>query len=160
MTFSAVNIAATAGILGSTWITGGIMNMSTLAIPALLAATLPPQAVATQWNFLFERGKATMPPTAVASLLGYAYLAYDAHARGQGWKGYAAAGLLTVSIVPFTLIVLDPTNRALTAVANGSIKLLGEEGTKVLLQKWARINFFRSLLTLSGSLIGFWSLLG
>lgn len=135
------------------------MSVSIIVVPSLLAARIPGQALATQWAHLYGLGKAIMPTVTIASVLSYAYLAYERSARGDAWTGFVAAAILSGSIVPYTLLFMMPTNNTLAGVANGSIKSLGDDSVRQTLLKWGGMNLFRSLLTLGGSVVGFWSLL-
>jgi hypothetical protein len=138
---------------------GTIAALSTFAIPGLLAVSVPPQMLASQWRVTFEIGKAAMPKFAIASLIGYAYAAFDAYQGGEEWTAFTVAGVLTAAIVPFTLIFMDATNTALIGIATGKTTTLSEEAVRGLVLKWKGLNFTRSLLPLAGSLVGFWRLL-
>ncbi|KUI57085.1 Noranthrone monooxygenase [Cytospora mali] len=155
-------IAASASILGSAWNSGGQAMMSILAIPGLLSATSPvsSQLLAQQWAGIYNRGKVLGPQTAVISLLGYGYLMYDRSSRlNSGWGDYLCAMGLTIGIVPFTLIIMDPTNQALLRVAEGSSSL-GYEAVRELLVRWKGLNLIRSLFPIAGALLGLYGLVG
>jgi hypothetical protein len=129
-------------------------------VPGLLAAPISGQNLAKQWMTIFETGKSQMPKVALLALFGYAYLAYDRHTRGSPWAGYLTAGALTMAVVPFTLLLMSPTNDALIEVATGAARATSDEATRALLQKWKGLNAMRSLLPLAGALVGAWTLLG
>lgn len=137
--------------------------LSALAIPGFLSApAVPAQTLAQQWQGLFARGKVLGPQLAVASLLGYGYLAYQRKtATGpdrQGWAGYVAAAALAISIVPFTIVFMNPTNIALQNVAFGTDKTTSETAVRELLVKWKGLNLVRSFFPLAGAILGFWTL--
>lgn len=150
--------------------------LSLLAIPGLLSASTSPtsvpvsgQLLAQQWAGIYNRGKVLGPQTAVISLLGYGYLLSQCYGRSnssnssrqqdRSWGGYLGAMGLSMAIVPFTLIVMDPTNQALLAVAEGASSL-GLEAVGELLVRWKWMNLVRSLLPLAGSLLGLYVLVG
>lgn len=132
---------------------GGIASLSSFAVPGILSAPAPPQILAKQWETLFNRGKSTMPIVAIASLLGYAYLAYRQKSSGLGWKRYAMAGALTIAIVPYTLIFMGPTNSSLLQAASGATTL-SDDATHSLMLTWKSLNMGRSMLPLAGALLG------
>lgn len=116
--------------------------------------------MAKLWEALYVRGRAQMPRFAALSLLGYSYLAYDRYARGERWGPFALAGALTIGIVPFTLLVMMPTNNALLGVASGTGgQVLSEDAVRSLLLRWKNLNLMRSMFPLAGSLLGLWALL-
>jgi len=91
------------------------------------------------------------------------------------WSGiYGTAAVLTLGIIPWTLIVMWDTNKKLAAHATRDDAALAE-GTKgmvvseqekakragededvpALIKKWGELNFFRSLFVVGGAVIGF-----
>lgn len=94
------------------------------------------------------------------ALFGYGYLAYERrNGHGLGWAKYVGAAALTLGIVPFTAVAMDPTNQALLKVASGA-NVLGEAAVHELLVKWKGLNLTRSLFPLVGAAFGFWGLVG
>jgi uncharacterized membrane protein len=63
-------------------------------------------------------------------------------------------GLLVGAVVPFTFLVIMPTNRRLLA---GN---LGSSETRRLLRKWNLLHSVRTLLSVSALVIMLWQLLG
>lgn len=93
-----------------------------------------------------------MPKFAITCALCYLYVAYDTRSRGGEWKGFAAAGALLVGIVPYTLVVMMPTNNMLHSAAAGA-----HIPTKVVLDlitKWGTMNLVRSLFPLASAITG------
>jgi noranthrone monooxygenase len=132
--------------------------LSLLGIPGLLAVKAPQQVVATQWAGIYDRGRVLGPVTALISLAGYAYLAYDHSSRGLEWKGLVAAGALSAGIIPFTLIFMAPTNAVLLGVAGGAAEGMSDDAVRELIRKWANLNLARSIFPLAGAVVGFWNL--
>ena len=56
---------------------------------------------------------------------------------------YAAAAVLIPSIVPFTLVVIMPTNNKLMAAA-AKPGVLSESDTRNLVQRWKQLNLIRA----------------
>lgn len=134
--------------------------LSILAIPGLLSANGPlpaPQILAQQWAGIYHRGKLLGPQTAVVAALGYGWLAYD-HGRGGRWSTFAGAAALTLAIGPFTVMFMDPTNRALLEIAGGTAGVLGEAAVEELLLRWKGLNLIRSVWPLAGAVVGLWGL--
>ncbi|PSR94190.1 hypothetical protein BD289DRAFT_363871 [Coniella lustricola] len=156
---SATIIAATVGILGSAWNSGGQAMLSILAVPGLLSTTSPvhPQSIAQQWAGIYNRGKVLGPQTAVLSLLGYTYLAYQNKSQGRPWHVFVGAAVISIAIVPFTIVVMNPTNQALLQAAEGANNL-GSEAVSQLLLKWKDLNLMRSFFPLAGAALGFYGL--
>lgn len=137
--------------------------LSLLAIPGLLSTTtpVPNQLLAQQWAGIYNRGKVLGPQTALFGLLGYSYLAYERNSRGLSWSKFLWAAGLTLGIVPFTVIFMDPTNQALLQVAVGGVgAATGEEALRELLIKWKDLNLMRSSFPLAGAALGLWGLVG
>lgn len=60
-----------------------------------------------------------------------------------GGTGWLVGGLLLLSVVPFTLVVILPTNRALLAAAPGQ----ESERVAALLVRWGRLHAVRSVVS-------------
>ncbi|KAJ5625585.1 hypothetical protein N7510_001894 [Penicillium lagena] len=181
-----IRIAQAIGTVGCALAAGGISTLSWIGLPTLaLPARFPsdPSVPGTpishlthQWLFLFKRGHDTFPTLATASSLANGYLAWtlrDAGASpigGYSWTTcYVAAIAATMSIVPWTLILINNTNVKLTAHATrddkGSAKELGTQETARrakddaevpgLLRYWSMLNLVRSVFPLVGAVIGF-----
>lgn len=95
-----------------------------------------------------------MPKVAGTVALAYAYAAYDAHSRGTSWKGYLSAAALVISIVPFTIVFMTPTNSTLLAAVSGQ-SVLSQATLSELIRKWSFLNITRSFLPLLGAATGF-----
>ena len=81
---------------------------------------------------------------------------------------YALSGLLTIGIVPFTMVFMGKLNDKLTRKAEDSKALKAEdhvvqagmpkgESSKELLDRWATYNFIRGLFPLAGAILGLWT---
>lgn len=114
--------------------------------------------LAQQWAGLFTRGKALGPSVGLLSASGYGFLARRAASQSSS-RSFLGALVLSIGIVPFTLLVMDTTNRALLRVAAGEDKL--EDGAvRELLSRWRAQNLVRSLLPLTSAALGLWTLFG
>lgn len=137
--------------------------LSLLAIPGLLSPPSPglgAQALAQQWDVVFRRGRVLCPLTAVLAALGYGHLAWRSSPRAAGGtRSLVGAAALSLAIVPFTLLVIGPTNKALQRAAAGEGPL-GEGAVRELVRRWSTLNLVRSLLPLSSAVLGLWTLVG
>ena len=146
----------------STLTSGLSLGFSTFLVPRLLEA--PTQLMLKQWAHAYAAGHNIMPLTAATAAATYFWLA--AKSPVAQTRGYLAAGLLTVGIVPYTLAFMMPTNRRLHAADkrfNGvEAKAKGEEevgaeeaeGFKALVDWWGVLNLGRAVLLMAGSACG------
>ena len=112
--------------------------------------------LARQWQVIYDIGKASGPPisiTAAGSLI-YAMTRIPAGLTTQR-RLYVAAASLFVSIMPFTLIVLAPTNTKL--LKRAAVEAKGEEieeregqSTPELIRHWAGLNAVRGIPPILG----------
>lgn len=129
---------------------GSIASITLIGVPSALAV---PQSSAEIWHGLFTHGMALMPKVGATVAAAYALAAYDTRSRGGNWAGYLAAAGLAISIVPFTLAFMGPTNAALMGAAKGSTPL-AQSGVAELVRKWAVLNATRSVLPLAAAVAG------
>ncbi|EME47342.1 hypothetical protein DOTSEDRAFT_69315 [Dothistroma septosporum NZE10] len=103
---------------------GGIAGLSLFDVPELQSQ--PAARALPQIRWLFSRGSHIFPQAAIASALGFAYLAYDAlpsnlrslsqllkTTNGLKVNGFLAAALLAFSIGPYTQRIMLGNNFAL-----------------------------------------------
>jgi uncharacterized membrane protein len=102
-----------------------------------------------EWAPSYRR--ATLMQAPLALIGGLAALTAWIGGAGRAWL---VAGLLLLSVVPVTLLVIMPTNRALLAPETGN------DLTRVaaLLARWNRLHAVRSVLSAAAFLILAWSL--
>ena len=99
---------------------------------------------ALQWAPSYERATWMQAPLALLSLL--AGTAASLMGGGAGWLG---AALLIGAVVPFTFVVILPTNHALLAPDRD----LASDETRVLLERWARLHAVRTALSLAATAV-------
>jgi hypothetical protein len=135
------------------------MALSLMAIPSLVESTKSPVSSMQIWRGIYDRGKKLGPAMGVATLAAYGLAAYAARQDGLPWAQLVGAGVLTAGIMPFTVLVMAPTNSRLLAGAAGS----GEVSVQTAvgwLQIWSRLNFVRGVFPLAGAAVGLQALLG
>jgi len=106
--------------------------------------TLDTRSAAAQWAPSYRRATLMQAPLAVVSLaagLGSWFL-------GGGF-GWAIAALMIGAVVPFTLLGIMPTNKALLAPGRD----LGTAETRALLEHWARLHAVRTALSLGATIL-------
>jgi len=162
-----VRIAQLVGIGASGYLASLMFSTSLVTIPPLTLA--PPALAARQFAALYGIAARLVPATAFLATLVHVYLAHQSAAASQR-EGYAylAAGALTFSVVPYTLLSLMPTNKALLAAAESQGRgkdvsgdsASDESNVLSLLWKWRSLNFVRSLGPAAGCLVGLLALGG
>jgi uncharacterized membrane protein len=102
------------------------------------------KTAATVWAPSYKRATAMQAPLAVLSFVA----GVAAWLLGGGFMWLAGAVLIAL-VVPFTFIVIMPTNHQLLAPGRD----LASAETRALLQKWGKLHTVRSALSLAASVI-------
>lgn len=122
MSFSTITVAKVASISIALLASGGDAAFSLFDVPELQSQ--PASRSLPQIRWLFSRGSHIFPQAAFISSAGFAYLAFNAlpmgtqtfmqlasqATKGGPVSGYLAAAVLTISIAPWTALVMIPTN--------------------------------------------------
>lgn len=130
---------------------GLMMGLSVVDIPVVLDTATQASQLLQHFTRLYDIGHKMMPSLAVTTCLLYGYTA----SRTTGGSGlpHIIAAVTTISMVPFTWLVMAPTNNALFRMhANPAAANLGE--VRRLLVRWAQLHAVRSLFPLMGSVLG------
>jgi hypothetical protein len=106
--------------------------------------TLDTRFAAAQWAPSYRRATWMQAPLALLSLLA----GLGAWFLG-GALGWAIAAVLIGAVVPFTLIGIMPTNRALLAPGRD----LGSAQTRALLDHWAKLHSVRTMLGVAAAIL-------
>jgi Domain of unknown function (DUF1772) len=128
---------------------GAALYITLVEHPARMG--LETRAAATQWGPSYKRATRMQAPLALLSFLGGA----TAWLLGAG-AGWLIAALLIGAVVPFTAIVIMPTNHRLSAPGRD----LGSAETRALLERWGRLHAVRTALSLLATGLYLWLLLG
>jgi hypothetical protein len=126
---------------------GAAIYISLVEHPARMG--LDTRAAAAQWAPSYRRATLMQAPLAILSFIA----GCTAWFLGGGTAWLIAALLIGV-VVPFTLIVIKPTNNKLLA----SGRDLASADTRALLERWGRLHAVRSLLSLLATLVMLWQL--
>ena len=136
---SALQIVAT---LCAALFAGAALYINVAEHPARM--TLDTRHAAAQWAPSYQRATWMQAPLALLSLL--AGTAASLMGGGAGWLG---AAVLIGAVVPFTFVVILPTNHALLAPDRD----LASDETRVLLERWARLHAVRTALSLAATAV-------
>ena len=164
-----VRTAQVIGITGSALFTGSGITYSLATIPAILKAPTP--VLLQQWRSVFTTGASIGAPLAIISFLNLGYVAFikrnetinerGTNSNSAEWKAYAFCGLITLAVLPFTLLVINGTNSILLAesASDGSKRSLADRRVRELVEQWGRLNALRCVFPFVGVMVVLWSAL-
>jgi hypothetical protein len=139
-----------------------MMGISVVAVPVLLDTSTKSSHLLTQFLRLYHYGHQIMPSLAVATSLLYGWTSLQLRALGKPWLHYIVAGVATLTMVPFTWVVMAPTNNTLFYLDTQSryekvaVDLDLVQG---ILTRWAVLHIVRSLFPLAGAIFGGYNVL-
>jgi len=102
-----------------------------------------------------------MPPLTIFTSFLYGNMSWMRHRVGIGaapWRPFAVAAVLTLAIIPFTLTVMAPTYN--TLFRNKTATKMSRDEAVVAVQPWTRLHTVRTLLPVTGAVLGFMGVLG
>ena len=126
---------------------GAALYINVAEHPARMA--LETKMAALQWAPSYKRATLLQAPLALVSFV----TGTAAWLLGAGVWWFVAA-LLIGAVVPFTFIVVMPTNHKLLSPGRD----LTSVETRELLQKWGKLHAVRTVLSLAASVIYLWLL--
>jgi hypothetical protein len=112
---------------------------------------LETRVAAMQWAPSYKRATWLQAPLAVVGLL----CGTGAWLLGAG-PAWLVAAILIGLVVPFTFIVIMPTNHKLLAPGRD----VSSEETRALLVRWGQLHAVRTALSLASTFLFLWLLLG
>jgi uncharacterized membrane protein len=133
--------------LAATLFAGAALYINVAEHPSRM--TLETRAAALQWAPSYKRATLLQAPLALLSFVS----GTSAWLLGGG-VGWLVAALLIGAVVPFTFIVVMPTNRKLLDPARD----LASPETRSLLEKWNKLHAVRTVASLAASIIFVWLL--
>lgn len=140
------------------------MSLSAFVVPVLLDTDTESTHLVRQWARLYHYGHIYLPALSVGTTGLYGYIALRPDPSEQKhWLTYAAAGATTITMVPFTWLVMVPTNNALfrlEALAAETASDVDLNTVRGLVVRWAWLHVVRSLFPLVGAILGFAGVLG
>jgi hypothetical protein len=137
-------------VLATTIFSGAAIYINLVEHPARMGCST--ELAATEWAPSYKRATLMQAPLAIIGFL---------CGIGAWWLGagvpWLIAALLILAVVPFTLIIIEPTtNKQLLAPGRD----LRSDETRKLLVRWGRLHAIRSVLGLVASVIFTWQLVG
>lgn len=145
------------------------MSLSLIAVPVFLKTSTRAEQLLTAWTTMYSYGFPVLPTCSIGTFGLYALAALGRRAAGETWRDFVVAAAVTVGMIPFTWIVLWPTNGRLEGLyerckVNGGEKDRGGGEVKIeevrgLVEGWRLRHLVRSLFPLTGALIGVGGLL-
>jgi hypothetical protein len=134
-----------------------MMALSLMAVPVLLDTTTDAPQLFFQWVRMYHYGHQVLPTMSIATFLLYAYVSFRRRSAKKSWAAYLLAGAITVTMVPYTWIVMVPTNNELFRLQKLSeveplVKGIAE--AKELVVKWSWMHLTRSSMPLAGAVMG------
>ncbi|QIW99256.1 hypothetical protein AMS68_004774 [Peltaster fructicola] len=152
-----VSVPASA-VLSGCFLSGAMMGLSLMAVPVLLETNTQAGHLVDQWFNLYQHGHHVAPAMSIATLAVYLWTAVDRRSKHKPWLVFLLAGLITFTMVPFTLTLMAPTNNALFKIEHdkNSMSLLPATLAEVqqLVIQWQRFHAVRSLFPLAGTIVG------
>ncbi|KAH8810952.1 hypothetical protein F5884DRAFT_854320 [Xylogone sp. PMI_703] len=141
-------------IVSGSFLSGAMMSLSAFVIPVLLDTNASPGHILRQWVRLYHYGHIYLPVLCIATCGIYGISAYQRARNGQKWQAYGYAILLTIAMVPFTWVIMTPTNNTIFEldISNSASDLIY---VRALIVKWAWMHVTRSLSPLLGAYLGF-----
>jgi len=133
--------------LCTTLFAGAALYITVVEHPARMA--LDTRAAVRQWAPSYKRATWLQAPLALLGFLGGA----TAWLMGAG-AAWLVAAVLIGAVVPFTFIVVMPTNHELLAPGRD----LDAAETRMLLTRWGRLHAVRSALGVAAATLDLWFL--
>ncbi|ORX99966.1 hypothetical protein BCR34DRAFT_494993 [Clohesyomyces aquaticus] len=160
-----------AAIITGSFLSGAMLSISLITVPLLLDTNTSSAHMVVQWVRLYHYGHILLPSLSVTTCLFYIYTARSKQnsssiAHQLFWNRYTRAGLVTVLMIPFTLMVMVPTNNTLfrlneqmKASGGGGDGIANLESVQDLVRVWTKMHIGRSLFPLLGAVLGIRALL-
>ncbi|KAK2594650.1 hypothetical protein QQS21_007626 [Conoideocrella luteorostrata] len=138
---------------------GAMMSISAFFVPVCLDTNTDAGQMLRQWARLYHYGHIYLPGLCITTCGLYFYAASSKiNEASNQWQKYTFAAVLTAAMIPFTWLIMTPTNENLFELeASRSVPDLSH--VRNLVVKWAWLHVTRSLFPLVGAMLGFTVLL-
>ncbi|KAI1197714.1 hypothetical protein F5X97DRAFT_170893 [Nemania serpens] len=148
--------AETAALVTGSFLSGAMMSLYFIAVPVFLETTQDAGQLYVQWARMYYYGRALLPILSILTLLLYVHVAGRRWVTGRPWRSWILAGLISTLMIPFTWLVMSPTNDTLfafeaVAKSGGVLPTLAE--AQSLVTKWNTLHLTRSLFPLAGAIV-------
>jgi len=141
------DVAGGLAVLASALFAGAAVYINLVEHPARLSCG--PEVAARQWAPSYKRATAMQASLAIG-----ATLAGLARWLGAGGPLWLVGALLIVTVIPFTFIVIMPTNHKLLEPGRDN----SSAETLRLLESWGRLHAVRSALSVAATLVYLYAL--
>ncbi|KAK7937313.1 uncharacterized protein PG986_014181 [Apiospora aurea] len=150
-------------LITGSFLAGAMASLSLVAVPVFVDTTETAEQLYIQWARMYHHGHLLLPALAVLTLLLYGHIGLVKRRVGRRyWRPWLVAGLVTVLMVPFTWVVMTPTNNALfrleTEAQAGSGLLASSPGgldeARALVRTWSLMHLARTMFPLVGAVLG------
>jgi uncharacterized membrane protein len=142
-----LDITELVAVLSCTWFAGAAVYITAVEHPARLSCGT--DIAATQWAPSYKRATLMQAPLAIiAGVFGIIR-----GASGDDRALWLAAAALILIVVPFTLVVIRPTNNRLLDPRRDR----RSDETLQLLNAWGRLHAVRTLLSVVASVLFVWA---
>ena len=139
-------LAEIIAVLACTFFTGAAVYITAVEHPARLSCGT--ETALTEWVPSYKRATVMQAPLAV--IAGAFGIVRSLQGGGPLWMW---AAVLILAVVPFTLLVIRPTNNRLLDPRRDR----QSSETRALLETWGRLHFVRSALSLIASILFLWA---
>ncbi|KAF3762999.1 DUF1772-domain-containing protein [Cryphonectria parasitica EP155] len=85
-------------------------SLCLITVPVLLDTDSDGPHLVSQWARMYHYGHLVMPSISVATCVLYGFITASRRSARKSWRVPALAGAITVVMVPFTWVVMAPTN--------------------------------------------------
>lgn len=132
-------------VLSAALFAGAALYINVVEHPARMG--LDTRLAALQWAPSYQRATWLQAPLAVISFVAGAIVWWQG-----GGVPWLVAALLVGAVVPFTFLVIMPTNHQLLAPGRD----LASAETRGLLVRWGQLHAVRTALSIAGTLVYLW----
>ena len=144
-----ISVLEMIAVLSAALFAGAALYINIVEHPARMG--LETRVAAMNWAPSYKRATWLQAPLAVLALL----CGIGVWLLGAG-VAWLVAAILVGLVVPFTFIVIMPTNQKLLNPGRD----LSSEETRALLVRWGQLHAVRTMLSCAGTLLFVWLLLG
>ncbi|KJK79819.1 hypothetical protein H634G_04058 [Metarhizium anisopliae BRIP 53293] len=150
-------IAPVTAVITGSFLSGAMMSLTFITVPVFFDTTVDEVLLVSQWRRMYHYGHQIMPVLAIGTFALYAFTCIKYHAAKRPYGIFAAAAAATVIMIPFTWFIMASTNNRLfqlEAASKMRSPMVEVTGVAELLVTWNWLHFTRSLLPLSGAVLG------
>ncbi|RKF80235.1 putative duf1772 family protein [Golovinomyces cichoracearum] len=145
-----VRVAQAVGVFGTLYSAGSSVGIIQYVIPAIRKSPTP--LLLSQWSDTYRRGALTIPPTTILTSSALAYVSYHFRSTSE-CKMWGLASAMAIAIVPFTFIVVFPTNKILEGWHKNDGQGIDRKEVDAKVIEWTYKHSARSCMSLAGGML-------